>query len=157
MPQNHLNWLHMQLPSTHSLMRFAKDLGPTAQMFANKKLGKYPTEAPKSLPSTPALFGMAANRLAPKLPALQNPACLNRGMGSQMPYNILSNTSTAYKGKMVCTDEGTNYFRQDHIRTYNDGLRPSPSPSPYPPSQSRANQLACCNVVVSNWEGTEYC
>ncbi|WCJ34913.1 DNA-binding bromodomain-containing protein [Euphorbia peplus] len=109
-----------------SLMRFLEDMGPIAKAVADKKLGQHPTEAPNNLSSTPSPFGMTSDRFSPNLSAF-NPARLNGGFGNQMPYNFLSKASAASKGKMVCTDEGTNSFRQDRVLNFSDfrGLRPN--------------------------------
>lgn len=74
-------------------MRFVKDLGPTAQMVANKKLAKYlqNIEASNSQSQTP-------NCLAPA-PSLTQ---------TQAPAN--NNLDGAYKGKMACIDS-TNSLR----------------------------------------------
>ncbi|XP_021665763.2 uncharacterized protein LOC110654170 [Hevea brasiliensis] len=112
-----------------SLMKFVKDLGPTAQSVANKKLGKCPIEAPNILswtPTPPPGFGKTADSLLPAPSALQNPAYLNGGNGGQMPCNIISNPPGSYKGKMVCTDGGMNNFGRELIPPHNSlaGARP---------------------------------
>ncbi|EEF29453.1 conserved hypothetical protein [Ricinus communis] len=115
------------IPYVDSLTRFAKDLGPTAQNVANKKLGMYPIEAAANSASwNPSSFGRTADCLFPKPPAFPSPANLNgRGNEGQMPYNFIPNTSASYKGKMVCTNGGTSTYGGESIPNYNSlGTRP---------------------------------
>lgn len=91
-----------------SLMQFVKDLGPTAQMVAKKKLESCPIEAPNCLSCSPTSFGKTTHCLVAAPSALQRPAYLNGVNNSQMPQSFIFNTARSYKGKMVCANEGMN-------------------------------------------------
>jgi hypothetical protein len=74
-------------------MQFVKDLGPTAQMVANKKLAKYlQIEASNCQSQTPTLLANTPNCLPPAPSLTQAPAYLD-GVNNG-----------AYKGKMACID-----------------------------------------------------
>ncbi|XP_050215457.1 uncharacterized protein LOC126666664 isoform X2 [Mercurialis annua] len=114
----HVN--HSGTSYVDSLLRFVKDLGPTAQNVALRKLTKYPIEAPTSHSWVPSPFGRATNYPFPTTSSLQIPAKLNMGSNNnQFPYNFMPNPSAAYKGKMVCTDEGSSAFGGELIPSHN--------------------------------------
>jgi hypothetical protein len=70
-------------------MRFVKDLGPTAQMVANKKLAQYlQIEASNSQSQTPNQLANTPNCLVPAQSLTRAPAYLDG----------------AYRGKMACID-----------------------------------------------------
>ncbi|CAK7323467.1 unnamed protein product [Dovyalis caffra] len=114
-----------------SLKEFVKDLGPTAQAVANKKLGKHPIETPSVLSWKPTYFSQKTDPPVPVSSALDRPARLTRVNDCRTPHNSFNSISPgSYKGKMVCPNGGVNgYNAGEMIPTRNclPGFRAHPN------------------------------
>ncbi|XP_011041752.1 PREDICTED: PH-interacting protein-like [Populus euphratica] len=113
-----------------SLKQFVKDLGPTAQMVANKKLGKHPIETPNFASWMPT-SSCKKTDLVPVSSALNRPACLTGVNDGRMPRNSFNSISPAsFEGKMVFPSGGVNgYNTRETIPTPNclQGIRAHPN------------------------------
>nr|TKR71169.1 PH-interacting protein-like [Populus alba] len=113
-----------------SLKQFVKDLGPTAQMVANKKLGKHPIETPNFASWMPTSSSKKTNPV-PVSSALNRPACLTGVTDGRMPRNSFNSISPAsFEGKMVFPGGGVNgYNTRDMIPAPNclQGIRAHPN------------------------------
>ncbi|KAL9345553.1 hypothetical protein Peur_063228 [Populus x canadensis] len=103
-----------------SLKQFVKDLGPTAQMVADKKLGKHPIETPNFASWMPT-SSCKKTDLVPVSSALNRPARLTGVNDGRMPRNSFNSISPAsFEGKMVFPSGGVNgYNTREMIPTPN--------------------------------------
>lgn len=125
----------LQIPDSsirykESLKQFVKDLGPTAQMVANKKLGKHPIETPNFASWMPT-SSCKKTDLVPVSSALNRPARLTGVNDGRMPRNSFNSISPAsFEGKMVFPSGGVNgYNTREMIPTPNclQGIRAHPN------------------------------
>lgn len=91
-----------------SLKQFVKDLGPTAQMVANKKLGKHPIETPIFASWMPTSSSKKTD-LLPVSSALNRPAHLTGVNDGRMPRNSFNFISPAsFEEKLVFPSGGVD-------------------------------------------------
>ncbi|KAJ6696551.1 hypothetical protein OIU85_002948 [Salix viminalis] len=113
-----------------SLKQFVKDLGPTAQMVANKKLGKHPIETPIFASWMPASSSKKTD-LLPVSSALNRPAHLTRVNDGRMPRNSFNFISPAtFEEKLVFPSGGVDgYNTREMIPTPNclHGIKAHPN------------------------------
>ncbi|KAK9280114.1 hypothetical protein L1049_013801 [Liquidambar formosana] len=88
-PKSLMHVNHGDIGYKESLMKFVKDLGPTAQMVARRKLGLIEASNCQSL--TPAPSIKAPNCVISAPPGPWGPAHVDGFMNDQMPQNLLRN------------------------------------------------------------------
>ncbi|KAG5222837.1 PH-interacting protein [Salix suchowensis] len=113
-----------------SLKQFVKDLGPTAQMVANKKLGKHPIETPIFASWMPTSSSKKTD-LLPVSSALNRPAHLTGVNDGRMPRNSFNFISPAsFEEKLVFPSGGVDgYNTREMIPAPNciHGIRAHPN------------------------------
>ncbi|XP_048324556.2 uncharacterized protein LOC112489561 isoform X2 [Ziziphus jujuba] len=112
-----------------SLLRFAEGLGPAAQEFARKKLGRFLTEAPRpksQTPSTPTM--QTQNLLLPTPSAPLPPVHPNRVHNPKRPNTILrekprtSDISFIKKGVVVNVNGNASNSGSGNVASFTGGL-----------------------------------
>ncbi|KAJ9698927.1 hypothetical protein PVL29_007814 [Vitis rotundifolia] len=104
-----------------SLMRFLKDMGPTAQMVANRKMANCPTGDPSSQSATPAPSANTPNYLLPASTSQTGTPYLGAVTNCPTPHNFQQNLPGDSSGFADANDRltvGGNAFR-GNIHTRN--------------------------------------